>query len=44
MYASFDFAFLKAVLTVIITIQLSICCTYVQVGGEWWRAMWWLRR
>lgn len=42
MYASFSFAFLKAVLAVVITTQLSIVCTYVQVGWVWRRTMWWL--
>jgi hypothetical protein len=31
-YYIFGFAFLVAVLTIIITIEVSIVCTYVQVG------------
>ncbi|PRW57442.1 Transmembrane 9 superfamily member 4 isoform B [Chlorella sorokiniana] len=42
LYASFGFAFLKAVMAVIITAQLSINCTYVQLSTEdyqwWWRS------
>ena len=31
-YYIFGFAFLVAILTIIITVEVSIVCTYVQVG------------
>ncbi|EFN55304.1 hypothetical protein CHLNCDRAFT_134265 [Chlorella variabilis] len=41
-YYIFGFAFLVAVLTIIITIEVSIVCTYVQLCAEdylwWWRS------
>lgn len=41
-YYIFGFAFLVAILTIIITIEVSIVCTYVQLCAEdylwWWRS------